>query len=169
MPRHPNQSVLSRIFAGLTALSLTVILTGCSNDDDAELGETVDASEADSAEYIPASADRPAQNVPEPNIPAVATENTEERAEASLNYFREPSEYVRLPGATDPIALVSDESCEVSVGLMDGRGDVYEQDAWAGIHAEMLVASPEMSTGEEERNSSTVNISFELTEPAADF
>ena len=169
MPRLPNQSVLSRIFAGLAALSLTVILTGCSNDDDAELGETVDASEVDSAEYVPASADGPAQNVPEPNLPAVATENTEEGAEATLKYFWEAIDYARLTGETDPIALVSHESCEFCVGLMDGWRKVYEQDSWAGIHGEMLVASPEMNTGEEERNSSKVTISFELTEPAADF
>ena len=68
MPRLLKQPVPSRIFASLAALTLCVVLAGCSNDDDAELDETMDASEIESAEYVPASADGPAQNVPEPNF-----------------------------------------------------------------------------------------------------
>src|SRR5699024_11926269 len=78
MSRLLKQPVPSRIFTSLAALTLCVVLAGCSNDDDAELDETMDASEVDSAEYIPASADGPAQNVPEPKLPAVATENRSE-------------------------------------------------------------------------------------------
>lgn len=169
MSRLLKQPVPSRILASLAALSLTMVLAGCSNDDDAELDETMDASEVDSAEYIPASADGPAQNVPEPNLPAVATENTEEGAEATLKYFWEAIDYARLTGETDPIALVSQEHCDFCTGLMDGWRDTYEQDSWAGLHGEMLVEGPETHTGAEEEESSRVAMSFELTEPATDF
>src|SRR5699024_12344017 len=79
----------ARPFACLAARYLPVRLAGCTNDDDVQLDDTTDASEVDPTEYIPASAEGPAQNVPEPNLPAVATENTEEGAKATLEYFWE--------------------------------------------------------------------------------
>ena len=168
MPRLPNQSVLSRIFAGLAALSLTVILTGCSNDDDAELGETVDASQADSAEYIPASADGPAQNVPEPNLPAVATENTEEGAEATLKYFWEAIDYARLTGETDPIALVSHESCEFCSVYMEGWQQRYQNGDWAVVRDPVEIRINETKIHVDDEQREWTAISFKITQPAAE-
>lgn len=169
MPRLLKQPVPSRIFASLAALTLCVVLAGCSNDDDAELGETMDASEVESAEYVPASADGPAQNVPEPKLPAVATENTEEGAEATLKYFWEAIDYARLTGETDPIALVSHDSCEFCDEYMDGWSSRYQAGDWAVIHGqiEIEVHETESLLDEEEQDEWTA-ISYELGEPAAD-
>src|SRR5699024_7528270 len=95
-----KQPAHARIFASFAALSVTVCLAGCTNDD-VQLDETIDASDVDPTDYIPASADGPAQNVPEPNLPAVATENTEEGAKATLEYFWEAEAYASLTGETD--------------------------------------------------------------------
>src|SRR5699024_2516051 len=165
MPRLPNQSVLSRIFAGLAALSLTVILTGCSNDDDAELGETVDASEADSAEYIPASADGPAQNVPEPNLPAVATENTEEGAEATLKYFWEAFDYARLTGETDPLQLVSSDDCHFCKSFFDDWTEAYEDGHWAATYGEVEVKISDTWLGhDEEKTLPAADVTFSVSD-----
>ncbi|HIY85527.1 MAG TPA: hypothetical protein H9822_03665 [Candidatus Yaniella excrementavium] len=169
MPRLPNQSVLSRFFAGLTALSLTVILTGCSNDDDAELGETVDASEVDSAEYVPASADGPAQNVPEPNLPAVATENTEEGAEASFQYFWEAEEFARLTGDGSAIALVSSDACGFCLESIDGWESSYKDGYWTDIQGELAAEITDIRIASDDGNETVAHVYFQLHEPATDF
>ena len=169
MPRLLKQSVQSRIVAVLAALSLAAVLTGCSNDEDAELEETVDASEAGTAEYIPASADGPAQNVPEPKLPAVATENTEEGAEATLKYFWEAIDYARLTGETDPIALVSHDVCEFCDEYMDGWATRYHAGDWAVLHGEVDIEILTIENLIDEQNQDEwTAISYELSEPAAD-
>ncbi|MDN6173133.1 MAG: DUF6318 family protein, partial [Yaniella sp.] len=167
MPRLLKQPVPSRIFASLAALTLCVVLAGCSNDDDAELDETMDASEVDSAEYIPASADGPAQNVPEPKLPAVATENTEEGAEATLKYFWEAIDYARLTGETDPIALVSHDSCEFCDLYMEGWQDRYENGDWAVVQGSVEIEIHETDTHLDDEQRLWTAISFSITQPAA--
>lgn len=167
MPRLLKQPVPSRIFASLAALTLCVVLAGCSNDDDAELDETMDASEVESAEYVPASADGPAQNVPEPNLPAVATENTEEGAEATLKYFWEAIDYARLTGETDPIALVSHDSCEFCDLYMEGWQDRYENGDWAVVQGSVEIEIHETDTHLDDEQREWTAISFRITQPAA--
>lgn len=167
MPRLLKQPVPSRIFASLAALTLCVVLVGCSNDDDAELGETMDASEVESAEYVPASADGPAQNVPEPKLPAVATENTEEGAEATLKYFWEAIDYARLTGETDPIALVSHDSCEFCDLYMEGWQDRYENGDWAVVQGSVEIEIQETDTHLDDEQREWTAISFRITQPAA--
>src|SRR5699024_9595605 len=106
-----KQPALARILASLAALSVTVCLPGSTNDD-VQLDEIIDASDVDPTEYIPASAEGPAQNVREPNLPAVATENTEEGAKATLEYFWEAEAYASLTGETDAMALIATQRCD---------------------------------------------------------
>src|SRR5699024_6965910 len=168
-----KQPASARIFACLAALSITVCLAGCTNDDDVQLDDTTDASEVDPTEYIPASAEGPAQNVPEPNLPAVATENTEEGAKATLEYFWEAVAFARLAGDTSHLALVSDDYCEFCAGLMSGWSEVYEKGGWAHIETEMTLddvvnEAPEGET-EYSDDAGKMSFSFQLTEPAAAF
>ncbi|WP_022870958.1 DUF6318 family protein [Yaniella halotolerans] len=168
MPRLLKQSVPSRLVAVLAALSLAAVLTGCSNDEDAELEETVDASEAGTAEYIPASADGPAQNVPEPKLPAVATEKTEEGAEATLKYFWEAIDYARLTGETDPIALVSHDVCEFCDLYMEGWRERYENGDWAVVEDSVVIDVSDVSTHTDDEGQEWTALTFEITQPAAE-
>lgn len=170
MPRLLKQSVPSRLVAVLAALSLAAVLTGCSNDEDAELEETVDASEAGTAQYIPASADGPAQNVPEPRLPAVATENTEEGAEASFQYFWEAEEYARLTGDTSAIALLSSETCDFCSESIDGWADSYADGYWTDIRGDLEAQISDVQIAKEDENQHlTAHMYFQLHEPATDF
>src|SRR5690625_7537990 len=86
MKSSPKKSVHA---LSLTAFVLVTVLAGCSSeaDEGPELEETTDASSPESTEHIPASADGPAQNVPEPRLPAVDTENKEEGDRATIELF----------------------------------------------------------------------------------
>ncbi|MDN6149456.1 MAG: DUF6318 family protein [Yaniella sp.] len=170
MPRLLKQPVPSRIFASLAALTLCVVLAGCSNDDDAELDETMDASEIESAEYVPASADGPAQNVPEPKLPAVATENTEEGAEATLKYFWEAESLASLTGNTRPLELVSSGDCEFCMESVEGWGQSYDEGAWAVLHGDIRISVSQIETAIDETTENPVaHVYFELEEPPTDF
>lgn len=170
MSRHPKQSVPNRIFASLAALTFTAFLAGCSNDDDAaELDETIDASEVESTEYIPASADGPAQNVPEPKLPAVATENTEEGAEATLKYFWEAIDYARLTGETEQLQLVSSDNCEFCTGFFEDWSTAYEAGQWAVSHGNVEDEVTEVWLGhDEDQNVPTADVMFSVSDPAVD-
>src|SRR5690625_3272438 len=169
MPRLLKQPVPSRIFASLAALTLCVVLAGCSNDDDAEINETMDASEVDSAEYIPASADGPAQNVPEPKLPAVATENTEEGAEATTEYFWEAVDYARLTGETSQLETVSTESSDFCAGLIDDWDDAYAEGYWAVADGGTTLDLSGTWVGiEEDRTDPSADVLFNLSEAAVE-
>lgn len=163
----PKQSVQKRILVSLTALTLTAVLAGCSNDDEADL-DTTETPDVET-EYIPASADGPAQNVPEPKLPAVATENTEEGAEATLEYFWEAVDYARLTGETAPLALVSHESCEFCDMYIEGWQDRYNNGDWAVIQEPIELELIDANTHfDESQQDEWVEIFFNLREPAAE-
>lgn len=164
----PKQSVQKRILVSLTALTLTAVLAGCSNDDEADL-DTTETPDVET-EYIPASADGPAQNVPEPKLPAVATENTEEGAEATLEYFWEGIDHVRLTGEAGAITQISQDSCDFCTDLATGWEEIYEEGSWAdldgGVEIEIQETQLDSADG---INSDWTSVSFVMTEPAADF
>lgn len=163
----PKQSVQKRILVSLTALTLTAVLAGCSSDDEADL-DTTETPDVET-EYIPASADGPAQNVPEPKLPAVATENTEEGAEATLEYFWEAVDYARLTGETDPLALVSYESCEFCDAYIEGWQDRYNNGDWAVIGEPIEIDRLESNTiFDEAQQDEWVAIAYVITQPTAE-
>lgn len=162
-------SVQKRIVVGLAALTITVGLAGCSNDAEANSEDSTDTTDVET-EYIPASADGPAQNVPEPNLPAVATENTEEGAEATLQYFWEAIDYVRLTGDSTHVDRVSRNSCDFCADLMDGWKEAYAGDSWADLKGSVDVEISETRLdSDDQQQENMTSISFVLTEPAVDF
>lgn len=163
----PKQSVQKRILVSLTALTLTAVLAGCSSDNEADL-DTTETPDVET-EYIPASADGPAQNVPEPKLPAVATENTEEGAEATLEYFWEAVDYARLTGETDPLDLVSHESCEFCDMYIEGWQDRYNNGDWAVIGEPIEIDRLESNTiFDEAQQDEWVAIAYVITQPTAE-
>lgn len=168
-----KKSVTPKIFAALIGLTVTASLAACSNNDEddnnPELGKTTDASVSESTEFVPASEDGPAQNVPEPRLPAVATENTEEGAEATLEYFWEAIDYARLTGETQPLAMVSHESCEFCDEHIEGWQSRYQDGDWVAVHGSIDIDIRQTETHIDEKQADEwTEISFQLSEPAAD-
>src|SRR5699024_6223887 len=165
-----KQPASARIFACLAALSITVCLAGCTNDDDVQLDDTTDASEVDPTEYIPASAEGPAQNVPEPNLPAVATENTEEGAKATLEYFWEAEAYASLTGETDAMSLIATEECDFCMESINDWKQSYDKGSWAALNGDIETEISDSQTDiDENSNKQIAHIFFQLQEPATDF
>jgi len=168
MKSSPKKSVHA---LSLTAFVLVTVLAGCSSeaDEGPELEETTDASSPESTEHIPASADGPAQNVPEPRLPAVATENTEEGARATIEFFWRAIDHARLTGDTELLALVSHDSCEFCQDHIVGWQERYSEGNWAVLQGEIEIAIDDTLTHfDEVQEEEWVEISFELTEPAAE-
>lgn len=163
-----KQPALARIFASLAALSVTVCMAGCTNDD-VQLDETIDASDVDPTEYIPASAEGPAQNVPEPNLPAVATENTEEGAKATLEYFWEAVDFARLTGETQNLELVSSDNCDFCHDFIEDWEATYKNGQWAVSSGEVRNEIKDVWTDfDGGYDAPSADVLFYVTDPAID-
>ncbi|MFD6814127.1 DUF6318 family protein [Enteractinococcus coprophilus] len=172
MKSSSKKSAAQWLLSGFTAFTLTFSLAGCSQtaEENPELEKTTDASLVETAEYVPASADGPAQNVPEPQLPISATEKSEAGAEATLKYFWEAIDYGRLTGDTTYAGLVSSESCDLCSDLISGWTRVYEEDSWAVLHGNMALEVQDLDISTEaDRGETIAGISFVMTEPAVDF
>lgn len=94
--------------------------SGGTQDDDA-------GSEAEgAAEPVPASSEGPAQNWPEPELPAEAAEQTEEGVEAALRYWFETRQYARNTGDTAPLEAASDANCALCNQQIERIEETYE-------------------------------------------
>lgn len=169
MKTSPKKSVST---LWLFSLALAVALVGCSNnaDDGPDLEETTDASSVQKTEYIPASEDGPAQNVPEPRLPAVATENSEEGAQAALEYFWEAEQYARLSGVTDPLEIVSAKQCEFCEESIQGWPASFEEGIWSVTNKELAVDIEDVRVADSDDEAQSVgHVFFRLQEPATKF
>ncbi|WP_146339417.1 DUF6318 family protein [Nesterenkonia sp. NBAIMH1] len=118
--------------------------TGSSPDADPDSDSGADSAEEEeedeeSAEPIPASADGPAQNWPEPELPDEIYEETEEGAEALLHYWWEVLNHARITGDTDLLEQFSTEGCVQGAHELDLTRDLFdvERGWWGGESAEV--------------------------------
>ncbi|MFC4904508.1 MULTISPECIES: DUF6318 family protein [Kocuria] len=131
---------------------MALVLTGCVPDDDGAAASPSSPASAGvaaeetgggspppsstsgpadaSAEYVPASLDGPAQNVPKPVMPELAREESREGAQAFLDYWSDAMWYANQTGDTTYVRAIVSESCEVCIDQFNVVEDVYEQGAW---------------------------------------
>ena len=167
-----KKSVHSRKLTYLTAFTMVLALAGCSNTDDEspDLEETTDASVSDPVEYIPASEDGPAENVPEPRLPAETTEHSARGAEATLKYFWDAEAYASLTGDSAPLDAVSSDSCAFCAESIEGWPSNYDQGYWSVTHGDIEVEVTETKYGVMEAEHEDVAfVYFSLKEPPTDF
>lgn len=156
----------------LTALVLMAVLAGCSSEADGnpELEDTTDASSPEPTEYVPASAEGPAQNVPEPEFPTATKENSIEGAQSTLKYFWKAVDYGRLTGDTTHAERVASDDCDLCTDLVTGWRQVYEEESWAALYGEMQLWVNEVNLSRLDAASpDRAEISFSMTEPPVDF
>lgn len=84
-------------------------------------------------EYVPASSEGPAQNVPVPELPAAAQEQTQEGLEAALEYWWEAEHYLKLTGDPSPLKEASTTDCELCQELVESWPEIYAADGWADV------------------------------------
>lgn len=134
---NPRTAGTARTLTGL-ALILGLVLTGCGNSDGDDEGTsgatstptTTTSTQPSEGEYVPASADGPAQNVPVPELPEEAKEQSIEGAEATLEYWWKTLEYLYLTGDSEPLENVSDSNCVTCNNNAKNWTALYADDHW---------------------------------------
>lgn len=160
------------LIVSATTLLLTVALTGCAlnkNDDPADDDESVNISPIESAEYVPGSADGPAQHVPTPQLRAVAAENSPQGAVETLLYFWDAIDYGRQTGDTQYAADVAHHMCDLCTTLIYRWEQIYQDNGWAILHDETDLEIYETHGYHDENDDAWIAVLFEMTEPASDF
>src|SRR5690625_1948200 len=168
---HKN-TVLAPSVVGIVGVALILALTGCSFS---EADEThSDASSSielvETKEYLAASAERPAQNVPKPVLPDAVRENTVDGAKATVEYFWAAVDYGRMTGDTQHAAQVAHYVCESCNQLIYKWEKIYEDNAWADLHEATEITVLEVQENfDAEREEDWTAIIFEMQEPSNDF
>lgn len=131
---------------------MALVLTGCGPDDDGaaaspsspasagvaaeETGggspppSSTSGSADASAEYVPASLDGPAQNVPKPVMPELAREESREGAQAFLDYWSDAMWYAYQTGDTSYAREITSISCAVCQEELKAVEESYKFGAW---------------------------------------
>ncbi|WP_144790690.1 DUF6318 family protein [Kocuria palustris] len=89
-------------------------------------------------EYVPASAEGPAQNVPKPEKPALADEESYEGAQAFLDYLADARAYAWQTGDTTLIREITSDACESCLAEYDEIELVYDEGGWASSGQEEI-------------------------------
>ncbi|OFR90967.1 hypothetical protein HMPREF2863_05610 [Micrococcus sp. HMSC067E09] len=114
--------------------------------DDPDEGESPDADDSDpngedTGEYVPASADGPAKNVPKPVMPEEMKEETPEGAKAAVQYWWDTVTYLQRTGDSDLVRASSDEDCDFCRAYAHSIEKIYEDGGWtSGSEVEVTSA-----------------------------
>lgn len=92
--------------------------------------------------YVPASAEGPARNVPKPEMPAVMKEETQEGAEAAVEYWWAAGNYLDTTGDSTLLDNVSSTNCMFCSSRSGSMNGLYESEGWstgseATIHSQI--------------------------------
>lgn len=138
-----------------TAMVAAVLLTACAPTDDgpddassstaSEAASSSSSSEAatdkspgSDGEYVEASADGPAQNVPKPEKPALADEESYEGAQAFLDYLADTRAYAWQTGDTSLIREITAEECASCFTEIEDIERLYDMGGWASSGQEQV-------------------------------
>ncbi len=157
---------------GTLGIALIGVLTGCSPSqaDETHEAPSPHVTALDEQEFVAASADGPAQNVPKPVLPDAVQDNSAEGARATVEYFWQAVDYGRLTGETEPIAQVAHYVCESCNQLIYKWEQIYADGAWAVLATETRVKITEIQQNySEERDEEWTAVFFEMAEPASEF
>ncbi|MEF3120258.1 DUF6318 family protein [Kocuria flava] len=129
------------------ALLAALLLTGCApgepgNDDaaapsspgssgPAPTSSSEEGSAATTDEYVPASLEGPARNVPEPVLPALAKEESLEGAQAFLDYWSDAMWFAYQTGDTSYARNIISPHCEICMDQLDLLDEIYSSGSWA--------------------------------------
>lgn len=136
-----RSSPVGTVVGGVALAAL--LLTGCGPDDDdgaaASSSSTASSAAASSSEpgpdatpadYVPASLDGPAQNVPKPVMSDLAKEESRDGAQAFLDYWSDAKWYAYQTGDISYVREVTSPSCAVCSEELKTVEEAYELGAW---------------------------------------
>lgn len=98
--------------------------------DESDPAESSAHEDSSGGEYVPASAEGPAQNVPKPDMPADISEKTEDGVEAAVEYFWAADSYLVSTGDPSPFEPIVSESCAFCQEEIDYFTTIYSEGSW---------------------------------------
>lgn len=119
-----------------------LLLTGCGTDEDGAAASPSGAApsaaatsvtpspSATPADYVPASLDGPAQNVPKPVMPELAKEESRDGAQAFLDYWSDAMWYAYQTGDTSYARDIISPHCEVCLNELSEVERAYRGNQW---------------------------------------
>jgi hypothetical protein len=129
-----------------SALLVALLLTGCGDSDDGAPASPSSAASASTpppasaavtpspgatpADYVPASLDGPAQNVPKPVMPELAKQESKEGAQAFLDYWSDAKWYAYETGDSSLVRDITSPHCEACVAEFDDLEEIYAEGMW---------------------------------------
>lgn len=134
----------SRLACALAGAAVSVFaLTGCAGGDPGAAQTPSDSPSASASATVsvspsatptptpsPASADGPAVNIPVPEKPALADENSVEGLEAFTEWWFELVNYGIATSSFDPMWLVTDQGCVTCNNIEASIEEVYSEGGW---------------------------------------
>jgi len=154
------------------AIGLALVLSGCSASQADEIPNDPSPSieAAETKEYVAASPDGPAQNVPKPLLPEAVHDNSAAGARATVEYFWQAVDYGRLTGDTEPIEQVTHYVCEACNQLIYKWEQIYAYGAWAVLDGETSIQIGEVQQNfDEDSDEAWTAVLFKMQEPASQF
>ncbi|MDO4253762.1 MAG: DUF6318 family protein [Kocuria sp.] len=146
----------------LSAVLVTGVLTGCASHNDTTATESPTPSTSTTGEYVPASADGPAQNVPKPTKPPKADEESVEGAQAFLDYLSDARAYAQQTGDTSIARELTAQECESCMEHYKSIDDLYKAGGWASKGRESVtVTSPDLPLDQYGSYAPTVSVDYE--------
>lgn len=165
-------NTLSVMQIASAAFGLALALSGCSSSEADEIRSEPSPSieSAETKEYVAASAEGPAQNVPKPVLPEAVNDNSANGARATVEYFWQAVDYGRLTGDTAPIEQVTHYVCEACNQLIYKWEQIYADDAWAVLDGETSIQIGEVQQNFDDANDEEwTAVLFKMQEPASQF
>lgn len=162
----------TKIASVLGTFGIALALSGCaaSEADEARSASSPSSEPAETAEYVAASAEGPAKNVPAPVLPDAVKEHSADGARATVEYFWQAVDYGRLTGDTEPIEQVTHYVCESCNQLIYKWEQIYEDGAWAVLDGETSIKIGEVQQNyTEETDEEWTAVLFKMDEPSSEF
>jgi hypothetical protein len=110
--------------------SSTASSTASAGSSSAESTSPAPSPEGTPAEYVPASLEGPAENVPKPVMPELAKEESRAGAQAFLDYWSDAMWYAYQTGDTSYVRDMTSEHCEACLAELDDLEAVYSSGKW---------------------------------------
>lgn len=126
----PGPAASSSVSSASTASGPATASASEASNSTASAAETTASESADAGAYVPASEKGPARNVPKPVMPEAVKEDTQEGAEAAVQYWWDAVYYLQQTNDPEPLKAVSSNDCRICTSYIATINDIYANGGW---------------------------------------
>lgn len=126
----PGPAASSSVSSASTASGPATASASEASNSTASAAETTASESADAGAYVPASEKGPARNVPKPVMPEAVKEDTQEGAEAAVQYWWDAVYYLQQTNDPEPLKAVSSNDCNLCAAYAGTIDMIYSEGGW---------------------------------------